>query len=445
MSESPMKDSGIDWIGQVPEGWEVSRVGTHFSIQIGKMLSPKQSSTHETLEKYICAANVHYDGVSGEKKEMWFSTAEKDAYRIKVGDMLVVEGGAGAGGCAVVEKLDGDTYFQNSILRLRGECFTCNRYLCYWFQQLGQRGYVAYACNVATIPHFTKEKMRQVPMPVPPLPVQRKIVAYLDEKTAAIDARVAVLEKKLAAYKRLRASVINRAVTRGLDPKAKLKDSGVDWIGKVPEGWIVDKIGNCFDVIGSGTTPRTGSQDLYEGDIPWVQSGDLHGDWVIETSKRVNKTALQSYSLPIYKAPFICVAMYGASIGNVSKIGVDACTNQACCALCKPRPEIDLGFMFYLLQRSQQRFLIFAEGGTQPNINRGTITGLRVGLPPLPEQRAIADYLDAECAKIDKMAELVTREIELYKKLKRSLINEVVTGKRPVFADKPLRRGKEVA
>ena len=101
--------------------------------------------------------------------------------------------------------------------------------------------------------------------------------------------------------------------------------------------------------------------------------------------------------------------------------------------------------MFYLLRTSQQRLLIFAEGGTQPNINRGIITGLRVGLPPLHEQRAIADYLDAECAKIDKMAELVTREIELYRKLKRSLVNEVMTGKRPVFADKPLRRGKEVA
>lgn len=261
---------------------------------------------------------------------------------------------------------------------------------------------------------------------------QRQIVDYLDGRTAAIDARVAVLEKKLAAYKRLKASVINRAVTRGLDPKAKLKDSGVNWIGNVPVGWSVDKIGNCFDAIGSGTTPRTGAQDLYDGDIPWVQSGDLHGDWVNETSKCVSETALRNYSLSVYKAPFICVAMYGASIGNVSKIGVDACTNQACCALGKPRREIYLGFMFYLLRQSRQRLLLFAEGGTQPNINRGTITGLRIGLPPLAEQRAIADYLDAECAKVDKMAELVTQEIELYKKLKRSLINEVVTGKRKV-------------
>ena len=81
----------------------------------------------------------------------------------------------------------------------------------------------------------------------------------------------------------------------------------------------------------------------------------------------------------------------------------------------------------------------------QPGLSVSDVLNQFTVLPPLPEQIAIADYLDAECAKIDKMAELVTREIELYKKLKRSLINEVVTGKRPVFADKPLRRGKEVA
>jgi type I restriction enzyme S subunit len=266
----------------------------------------------------------------------------------------------------------------------------------------------------------------------PPLPEQRRIVAYLDEKTSAIDRRISLLEKKQEAFKRLKKSVINCAVTRGLDPNAKLKDSGVDWIGKVPASWCVDKIGNCFYTIGSGTTPRTGSQDLYEGDIPWVQSGDLHGDCVAATSKQVSETALKCYSLPIYRAPFICVAMYGASIGNVSIIGMDACTNQACCALCKPRPGICLDYMFFLLRQSQQRLLLFAEGGTQPNINRGIIIGLRVGLPPLPEQRAIADYLDAECAKIDAAVANLDKQIDAYRRLKRSLIDEVVTGKRKV-------------
>lgn len=306
------------------------------------------------------------------------------------------------------------------------------RYLLYWLLSPEFISVIKNRVAGVKMPRTDWATVSQMELTPPTLTAQRHIVAYLDEKTAAIDSRVAVLERKLAAYKRIKASVINRAVTRGLDPKAKLKDSGIDWIGQIPAGWAVDKIGNCFDLIGSGTTPRTGSQDLYEGDIPWVQSGDLHGDWVTETSKCVNETALEIYFLPVYKAPFICVAMYGASIGNVSTIGVDACTNQACCALCKPRPEIHLGYMFYLLRQSQQRLLLFAEGATQPNINRGTITGLRVGFPSLAEQRAIADYLDAECAKIDKMAKLVTREIELYRKLKRSLINEVVTGKREV-------------
>ena len=208
-----LKDSGVDWIGQVPEGWGVSRVGSHYSIQLGKMLSSTRTSHDETLEKYYCAANVHYEGISGDVKEMWFSQGDKSAYKIHVGDMLVVEGGAGAGGCAIVECLDCDTYIQNSILRLRGDNLSNNKYLCYWFQNLGQRGYIEYACNVATIPHFTKEKMRQVPMPVPSLEEQREISAYLDAECAKIDKAAAVAEKQIDAYRRLKRSLINEVVT----------------------------------------------------------------------------------------------------------------------------------------------------------------------------------------------------------------------------------------
>ncbi len=208
-----LKDSGVDWIGEVPEGWDVSRIGSHYQIQLGKMLSSTQLSSDETLEKYLCAANVHYDGISGEVKEMWFSEAEKEVYSVRDGDMLVVEGGAGAGGCAIVQQLRYNTYIQNSILRLRGSDMASNRYLCYWFQLLGQRGYINHACNIATIPHFTKEKMRQAPMPFPPFPEQRAIADYLDTECAKIDAAVANLDKQIDAYRRLKRSLIDEVVT----------------------------------------------------------------------------------------------------------------------------------------------------------------------------------------------------------------------------------------
>ena len=102
---APMKDSGVEWIGEMPAAWDISRVGLHYTVILGKMLCPKQLDDSYTLEKYYCAANVHFGEInSDDLKEMWFSPAEKEQYHVNVGDMLIVEGGAGAGGCAVVQQ-----------------------------------------------------------------------------------------------------------------------------------------------------------------------------------------------------------------------------------------------------------------------------------------------------------------------------------------------------
>ena len=225
-------------------------------------------------------------------------------------------------------------------------------------------GGCATMCGVGGLKRMSPLFPRTFEWEIPSEKSQRKIVAYLDEKTAAIDARVAVLEKKLAAYKRLKASIINRAVTRGLDPKARLKDSGVYLIGKVPVGW---------EIIYSKIRPILNK--LVVADFDGLCSADM-------------------YPIDV--------------LGN-------------------------LRFVFYQMLSPlfvNQVTAIVGMRVKMPKINQEELSAIGMVIPPLPEQRAIADYLDAECAKIDKMAELVTREIELYKKLKRSLINEVVTGKR---------------
>ena len=120
--EREMKDSGNPWFGQIPADWKLTRVGLHFSIILGKMLCNAPLNDTYTLEPYYCAADVHFDGVAdGERKKMWFSPIEKDLYRVSVGDLLVVEGGAGAGGSAIVENQDSDTYIQNSIMIVRSK------------------------------------------------------------------------------------------------------------------------------------------------------------------------------------------------------------------------------------------------------------------------------------------------------------------------------------
>ena len=194
--EREMKDSGNPWFGQIPTDWKLSRVGLHFSIILGKMLCNAPLNDTYTLEPYYCAADVHFDGVAdGERKKMWFSPVEKELYRVSVGDLLVVEGGAGAGGSAIVENQDSYTYIQNSIMIVRSKGNTDNRYLRYLLEFLVKQGYIDVVCNKATIPHFTKDKLSCVPFCLCPTGEQKEIADYLDAECAEIDKLIAKKEQ----------------------------------------------------------------------------------------------------------------------------------------------------------------------------------------------------------------------------------------------------------
>lgn len=207
-----MKDSGSVWIGTIPNHWTVSRVGLHYTITLGKMLCDKPFDGG-TLEPYYCAANVHFDGIDNkELKRMWFNEEERNKYRVQMGDLLVVEGGAGAGGCSIVSHLHTDTFIQNSIMIVRSHNHDC-RFLKYLLERLVTQGYVDFVCNKATIPHFTKEKLSQVPYAFPSATEQKSIADYLDEKCAKIDTLVSVRQAKIEALKEYKKSIIYEYVT----------------------------------------------------------------------------------------------------------------------------------------------------------------------------------------------------------------------------------------
>lgn len=209
----PMKDSGVEWIGEIPADWKVSRVGLHFNIILGKMLCPNQISDEYTLEPYYCAANVHFDGVSKtDLKTMWFSPTEKEQYRVRIGDLLVVEGGAGAGGCAVVDVVEQEIYIQNSIMIVRNES-NDNRFLRYYIESLVKRGYIDVVCNKATIPHFTKDKLSTMPYPVLDPAEQLSIANYLEKKCSEIDELIAKKTSLLSELESYKKSLIYEYVT----------------------------------------------------------------------------------------------------------------------------------------------------------------------------------------------------------------------------------------
>ena len=208
----------------------------------------------------------------------------------------------------------------------------------------------------------------------------------------------------------------------------EMKDSGVEWIGEIPTRWFANKIIRCFEIIGSGTTPKSADDSQYAGDINWIQSGDINGGILSNTRFRITQEVVAATSaLKVYKAPFIVIAMYGASIGNLSISQIDACTNQACCVLSRPAEGLDFEYLFYAFKPAKDYLIWKADGGGQPNISQDKVKGLWIPIPPIDEQIRIVDYLNLRCGQVDELVANVQAQIEKLKAYKQSLITETVT------------------
>ena len=202
----------------MPVGVKISSIRRHFSVKLGKMLCSEARTEDDSLEQYYCAADVHFDGINySDLKQMWFSTKEKAQYLVKNGDMLIVEGGAGAGGSYVVSEQKTPTYIQNSILRIRGTKSGSVRYLKYLVEYLVKNGYIAYACNTATFSHFTNDKVSDTPFPAIDLDEQEKIADKLDAIDMQINEMVSGYQKIIEKLEEYRKSIIYNAVTGKID------------------------------------------------------------------------------------------------------------------------------------------------------------------------------------------------------------------------------------
>ncbi|HFR3796864.1 TPA: restriction endonuclease subunit S [Streptococcus suis] len=207
----------------------------------------------------------------------------------------------------------------------------------------------------------------------------------------------------------------------------RMKDSGIEWIGEVPEDWGIKPIKHIFGAIGSGTTPDSSKVEYYDGNINWLQSGDLYKkDYVYVVSKTITDLGYRSSaSLRIYQAPFLAIAMYGASIGNLAIIKIDACVNQAVAVL-KGEENI-VRFAKLALEISKTELIFAAQGGTQPNINQVLIKNWVIPFPSEIEIKKIADFLDKKVAQLDKVKSLLEEQIKTLEDYRQSLIYETVT------------------
>ena len=396
-----MKDSGVRWIGKIPTKWTIAKAKNCVGIQNGS--DPK---TEGSIPVYG-SGSMSFK-TCGEYKEGPSVLIGRKGATLHIPHYISSK------------FWNVDTAFNvysKSIFDLK-----------YYFYCAHVFDYTLYMSQT-TLPSMTQTAYENMFLPLPTKEEQYAIANQLDQICAEIDA---VLEKTRASieeYKKLKQAVITQAVTKGIRGDRPMKDSGIEWIGDIPAEWNKDKAIRVFSVIGSGTTPKSSDENLFDGNTPWIQSGDINGENLFVTKNCVSNSAIESYSaLRVYQAPYLVVAMYGASVGNLSLSMIDACVNQACCILKKP--TINLKFSFYIFKAVKDYLARKAVGGGQPNISQETIKQLWLPIPSADEQIEISNYLDEKCrsvnALIAKKQQYLT-EIENYKK---SLIYEYVTGKR---------------
>ncbi|WBX78099.1 restriction endonuclease subunit S [Tenacibaculum ovolyticum] len=206
------------------------------------------------------------------------------------------------------------------------------------------------------------------------------------------------------------------------------KESGIDWMGVIPTDWDLLKIGRTFSNIGSGTTPKSTDRKYYDnGEINWLNTGDLNDDFIYSTKKKITHYATENNStLRLHPKNSVVIALYGATIGKLGYLKIECTTNQACCVLSNA-DKVTQRFLFYYFLGAREFIISKSYGGGQPNISQELIKQLYIASPSLKEQTQIANYLDYNTQIIDTLIEKKEQLIKKIQAQRQAIINEAVT------------------
>lgn len=435
-----MKDSGIEWIGEIPEGWEVTKAKFILSANDGGVWGndPADDSTDKIV---IRSTEQTIDGkwCIDAPAVRDLSAVPHASSRILPGDLLITKSSGSNLHIGKTTLADDyfekkECYFSNFIQRIRCKDYL-PKLLWYLFNSNIVREQFVYLQNTTSgIGNINADIIDNLFLPNPSMAIQHRIADFLDRRCAEIDAVIERTKATIEEYKKLKQAVITEAVTKGVRGPRKMKDSGIEWIGEIPEEWNRNTIKSIAETC-SGGTPTSNDESMYDGDINWVCSYDLHEKPIIESGRKITEAGANSIAGKLLNKGSVLIAMYGGAgtIGNSGILKCVARTNQAICSV-KFNNEYVLDYYgFYYIMAIRKHWMMYAVGTRKdPNISQDIVRRMPCIIPPIDEQQEIVAYLDEKCAALDtliaKKTALLT-ELETYKK---SLIYEYVTGKKEV-------------
>lgn len=420
-------------LDKCPKGWKDVAVKHCFDIQLGKMLQTKPESIEDVEMPYFKAQHVNWDGVAiNNLPLMWASPSDTKKYSVKNGDLLVCEGGD-VGRASVLRDLEEEAIIQNALHRVRNDELGEVRFFAYMLRHIHSIGWFDILCNKATIAHLTGEKLAAIKIPLPSKEEQEKIAAFLDYKTQQIDQ---LIEKKKALIEKLneqRVAVITQAVTKGLDKNAKMKPSGVDWLGDVPDHWEVKRLRFCI----ISNPVKSEIKELEDEDlvsfVPMEAVKEYGGMDLSQT--RMLDDVYNGYTY--FKENDVVVAKITpcfengkGSIATGLKNGVGFGTTEF--HVLRGIESMDEEYVFYItisypFRKNGEAIMVGAGG--HKRISEEYVKDYRQGIPSKEEQKEIVRYIKSRLSQIDRMITIGKKTIAKYEEYRSALITDAVTGK----------------
>ena len=432
-----MKESGIDWIGQIPEEWRVRPI-KHI------VETPVTDGPHETPVLFdtgipFLSAEAVKDGVLDfNYKRGYISLKDHERFKKKISpkkdDIFIVKSGATTGNVGIVNTEEiFDIWSPLALIRCN-KTLAIQKYIYFYLLSTLFKSQVEFNWSFGTQQNIGMGVIERIKVILPPVSEQQKIVEVLDKKTAQLDKVKSLLEEQIQKLKDYRASLIYETVTKGLDKTALMKDSGIDWIGQVPEGWGVKplkylikfKNGYAFDSKHL-TMEQTGVKVIRIGDFK--SSG-------IDFNASLNVFTSFNSKLDFYRIrkSQILIAMSGATVGKISFVNqepnVYSVINQRVGII---ESEINKWIYYCLSTDSFMSYIqLNSNGSAQPNISSGEISDFKVAIPDDVVIQKCVKYLDNQLESINKLIQIKNQQTENINKQRQTLIYDYVTGKRRV-------------
>ena len=425
------RDSGIEWLGKVPIDWQVRRLKLLLQEPLQYGANEPAELTDPNLPRYIRITDVREDG---RLREDTFRTIPEDVarpYLLEDGDLLFARSGATVGKTFRFEPSWGRAAHAGYLIRARLKSACNSRFVQYFTTSRGYWDWLRRNFIQATIQNVSADRYANLEVPLPQLREQRAIANFLDREAAKIDVLVARKERLIELLQEKRTALITRAVTRGLDRNVPLRESGVEWLGKIPAHWKVAPLYARYEVaLGKMLDAK---RDTGDSSGRYLRNVDVQWDFInVEDLPEMDFLPAERDRYML--RPGDLLVCEGGEVGRTAVWSgeLNECFYQKAIHRVRPWLDSEIPRFFYFLMYALAKRGIFTAGGNPNTIDHLTAVQLRhyrIPFPTTNEQRAIAAFLDGETARIDALIVKIRQAIDCLKELRTALISAAVTGK----------------